>query len=151
MMRTNKIHPMMIVLGILVFTCCVESFMISSHIASISSTTGSSGCGIFHKNAFTRTYTSPYNEMERFQTNLNSVSPSLVPTGPVAKAASAIGSLHSNDFYVLSAILFLSTFGIVMERRTTFGKALSVSHSSRNLFVLGTAFWKFSSLSNLCA
>ena len=37
----------------------------------------------------------------------------------------ALRSLHSNTSYVLSAILWLSTFGISLEKRTTIGKALS--------------------------
>ena len=42
-----------------------------------------------------------------------------------AGAARSIRSLHSNNSYVLSAILWLSTFGVSLERRTTIGKALS--------------------------
>jgi hypothetical protein len=39
--------------------------------------------------------------------------------------AAGIQALHSNTSYVLSAILWLSTFGVSLERRTTIGKALS--------------------------
>lgn len=39
--------------------------------------------------------------------------------------ASAIQGLHGNPNYVLSAILWLSTFGVSLERQTVIGKALS--------------------------
>ncbi len=37
-----------------------------------------------------------------------------------------MGSLYKDNFYVLSAVMILSTFGIVLERKTQIGKALSV-------------------------
>jgi hypothetical protein len=39
---------------------------------------------------------------------------------------SAITAMHGDNTYVLTAILWLSTFGISLEKRTTIGKALSV-------------------------
>ena len=39
--------------------------------------------------------------------------------------ASLLGSLHSDKFYVLSAVMLLSSFGLTLERRTKIGKALS--------------------------
>ena len=55
---------------------------------------------------------------------------------PVKAALNAVGgsflpflkNLHADPTFVLSAILLLSTFGISLERRTTIGKALSVSN-----------------------
>ena len=41
--------------------------------------------------------------------------------------ASLRSSLHANNSFVLSALLVVSSCGIAMEQRTTFGKALSVS------------------------
>lgn len=47
----------------------------------------------------------------------------------IASPISTMMSLipKSNPFYVLSSIFVLSTFGIVLEKKTTLGKALSVS------------------------
>ena len=42
-------------------------------------------------------------------------------------AASLRSSLHGSHSFVLSALLVVSSCGIAMEQRTTFGKALSVS------------------------
>ena len=39
--------------------------------------------------------------------------------------ATSVKALHSNPTYVLTAILWLSSFGTSLERRTTVGKALS--------------------------
>jgi len=39
--------------------------------------------------------------------------------------SSVMGSLYKDNFYVLSAVMILSTFGIVLERKTQIGKALS--------------------------
>lgn len=39
--------------------------------------------------------------------------------------SSALSQLHGNTSYVLTFVLWLSTFGISLERRTTIGKALS--------------------------
>jgi hypothetical protein len=50
-------------------------------------------------------------------------SPSALKVAP--GLAAGIQALHSNTSYVLSAILWLSTFGVSLERRTTVGKALS--------------------------
>ena len=41
------------------------------------------------------------------------------------QAVPSIAALHSNSNYILSMILWLSTFGISLERRTVIGKALS--------------------------
>lgn len=49
-------------------------------------------------------------------------SPSL---GVTPSISGGIQSLHSNPSYVLSAVLWLSTFGVSLERRTLIGKALS--------------------------
>jgi hypothetical protein len=43
----------------------------------------------------------------------------------LSSVAAGIKSLHGNTSYVLTAILWLSTFGVSLERRTTVGKALS--------------------------
>jgi hypothetical protein len=43
----------------------------------------------------------------------------------LSNIAAAIQSLHGNASYVLTVILWLSTFGVSLERRTTIGKALS--------------------------
>ena len=47
--------------------------------------------------------------------------------GGAVSVANIMRSLHKDNFYVLSAVMLLSTFGLTLERRTTFGKALSVS------------------------
>ena len=47
--------------------------------------------------------------------------------GGAVSVANIMSSLHKDNFYVLSAVMLLSTFGLTLERRTTFGKALSVS------------------------
>lgn len=39
--------------------------------------------------------------------------------------AASVQTLHGNPSYVLTAILWLSTFGVSLERRTVIGKALS--------------------------
>ena len=41
--------------------------------------------------------------------------------------SSILASLHGDPFYVLSSVLLLSSFGMILEKRTTIGKALSVS------------------------
>lgn len=51
----------------------------------------------------------------RFQTSLHQIS------GPVE----LVRQLHSNRSYVMSLVLWLSTAGISLERRTMIGKALS--------------------------
>jgi len=38
----------------------------------------------------------------------------------------AISYLHQDYMFVLSTLLFMSTFGIFLERKTTIGKSLSV-------------------------
>lgn len=43
----------------------------------------------------------------------------------VASLVAGVKSLHSNTSYVLSLVLWLSSFGISLERRTVIGKALS--------------------------
>ncbi len=43
--------------------------------------------------------------------------------------SSTLSSLHGDPFYILSSMLLLSTFGIILEKRTTIGKALSVSNT----------------------
>lgn len=42
------------------------------------------------------------------------------------RLASAVKAMHSDSTFVLTAILWLSAFGISLEKRTTVGKALSV-------------------------
>ena len=61
-------------------------------------------------------------------------STSKVAATATAAATSSSSSLsllsllpHNNLFYVLSSVLLLSTSGIILEKRTTIGKALSVS------------------------
>jgi len=39
--------------------------------------------------------------------------------------SSILSSFHGDTFYVLSSMLLLSSFGIILEKRTTIGKALS--------------------------
>eukprot|EP00536_Pseudo-nitzschia_multiseries_P011610 jgi/Psemu1/326522/estExt_fgenesh1_pg.C_4050015 len=60
---------------------------------------------------------------------LVSSSPSTTTTrlgaGPASSLAGLQSSLHSNVGFVLTAILWLSTFGSSLERRSKFGKALS--------------------------
>ena len=48
-------------------------------------------------------------------------------TASSLKLSRVMPLLHENTFYVLSSILVLSSFGIILEKRTTIGKALSVS------------------------
>ena len=43
------------------------------------------------------------------------------------RLATTVQSMHGDPTYVLTAVLWLSTFGISLEKRTTLGKALSVS------------------------
>jgi hypothetical protein len=42
-----------------------------------------------------------------------------------AQVASVVKAMHGDSTYVLTAILWLSSFGISLEKRTTIGKALS--------------------------
>ena len=50
---------------------------------------------------------------------------------------SAITAMHGDNAYVLTTILWLSTFGISLEKRTTLGKALSVrTYSYHPLYCL---------------
>ena len=58
-----------------------------------------------------------YPNHHRTRNNQRMMSPTSIVTG--------FKTLHSNTSYVLSFILWLSTFGISLERRTTVGKALS--------------------------
>ena len=44
---------------------------------------------------------------------------------PIATIMTGIQALHGDARFVLTGILWLSTFGISLERRTTIGKALS--------------------------
>jgi len=43
----------------------------------------------------------------------------------ISGGSSLLGSLHSDKFYVLSAVMLLSSFGLTLERNTKIGKALS--------------------------
>lgn len=52
-------------------------------------------------------------------------SPTTALQASFASLAAGMKVLHSNPSYVLSAIFWLSTFGISLERRTIVGKALS--------------------------
>ena len=52
---------------------------------------------------------------------------SLAVSAMPGAAASLRSSLHGSNSFVLSALLVVSSCGIAMEQRTTFGKALSVS------------------------
>ena len=56
-----------------------------------------------------------------------SSSSSLAVSATSGVAASLRSSLHGSHSFVLSALLVVSSCGIAMEQRTTFGKALSVS------------------------
>jgi hypothetical protein len=56
-----------------------------------------------------------------------SSSSSMAVSATSAVAASLRSSLHGSHSFVLSALLVVSSCGIAMEQRTTFGKALSVS------------------------
>lgn len=62
----------------------------------------------------------------------SSTTTSLQAVGALPGAARSLTSLvqamHGDTTYVLTAILWLSTFGISLEKRTTIGKALSVSN-----------------------
>ena len=50
--------------------------------------------------------------------------------------SSIISSLHTNNSFVLSAILVVSACGIAMEQKTTIGKALSVRLKVSNVMFL---------------
>lgn len=58
-----------------------------------------------------------------------------------------IKSLHSDSFYVLSSVLFLSTFGLKLEQKTTLGKALSAPLGTMALALIlaNLGFMPFSS------
>eukprot|EP00980_Cylindrotheca_fusiformis_P002147 scaffold481_cov208-Cylindrotheca_fusiformis.AAC.13 len=47
------------------------------------------------------------------------------PLQALPSALAGLKTLHTNPSYVLSAVLWLSAFGVSLERRTTVGKALS--------------------------
>jgi hypothetical protein len=49
--------------------------------------------------------------------------------------ASVLQPLFSDNFYVLSAVMVLSTLGLTLERRTKIGKALSVRELCRVIFI----------------
>jgi len=51
-------------------------------------------------------------------------------------ASSLLGSLHSDKFYVLSAVMLLSSFGLTLERRTKVGKALSAPLATMGLALI---------------
>jgi len=57
--------------------------------------------------------------------------------------SSTMTSMHCDSTYVLTAILWLSTFGISLEKRTTIGKALSVCNVCVSVYVrvLCTPSW----------
>ena len=66
----------------------------------------------------------------------------------MAAAASGLrAGLHSNTGYVLTVVLWLSTFGASLERRTTIGKALSAPLATMALALTAanTGFIPFSS------
>ncbi len=51
----------------------------------------------------------------------------VLPSAAFLKVTKIMSLLpHQSTFYVLSSILILSSFGIILEKRTAFGKALSV-------------------------
>ncbi len=71
--------------------------------------------GIFQKQSFPSLHSS----------NSGRVSTTSLSVGTAAAIAGLKTSLHSNVGYVLTLVLWLSTFGTSLERRTTVGKALS--------------------------
>jgi hypothetical protein len=52
------------------------------------------------------------------------------------RSCRSVRSLHFDDFYVLSIVMLLSTFGLILEKRTQLGKALSVSSTSENVILI---------------
>jgi hypothetical protein len=52
-------------------------------------------------------------------------SPSRLHANPISTMMTGIQALHGDARFVLTGILWLSTFGISLERRTIVGKALS--------------------------
>ena len=71
-----------------------------------------------HVGSPSRPQTVPLSPVKTLQSTSTSLS-------ALSSVAAGIKSLHGNPSYVLSAILWLSTFGVSLERRTTVGKALS--------------------------
>jgi hypothetical protein len=48
-----------------------------------------------------------------------------ISMNPLSAALGGVKALHGDTSYVLSAVLWLSAFGVSLERRTMLGKALS--------------------------
>ena len=79
----------------------------------------------FSKNGILRKQSFPSLHPSRSTSNSGRVSTTSLSVGTAAAIAGLKTSLHSNVGYVLTLVLWLSTFGASLERRTTVGKALS--------------------------
>jgi hypothetical protein len=83
--------------------------------------------------AFRRRYRGSQFAIFPSSSSSSSTSLSLAMSATSGVIASLRSSLHVNHGFVLSALLVVSSCGIAMEQRTTFGKALSVSLPSKSL------------------
>jgi hypothetical protein len=88
----------------------------------------SPGRALEHTNSFIfhqQRHLSPIKTTNPGRTRRGSRGASVVDLLPM-RLTSAVKAMHSDSTFVLTAILWLSTFGISLEKRTTVGKALSV-------------------------
>lgn len=85
----------------------------------------------------------PYHAMHEFSTypysrglrRRESTSPTSSSSALALSTSSTISSLKSSNSFILSALLIVSSCGLAIEKKTTVGKALSVSFSNVNTLI----------------